>query len=123
MTTKFFPLFFQNDLKLTPSGVQVVYILVPITMALLSTEATYMSKIVGRVQTIMVHNVCGIGCLVAMVYLNGKISPVALAAIYIIRTGLMNSTYPLSESILMDVVDEGCGHLDLDRSPICFVWC
>ena len=40
MTTKFFPLFFQNDLLLTPSGVQVVYIIVPIAMALLSTIAT-----------------------------------------------------------------------------------
>lgn len=102
MTTKFFPLFFQNDMHFNPIQVQAVYIAVPIGMAALSAFSQRVSKRIGRIPTIMLFDVLGIGCLVAMVCLKKIIPPVALAVIYVIRTGLMNSTYPLANSIMMD---------------------
>ena len=39
MTVKFFPLFFMNDCEMAPSGVQGIYLAVPIIMALFSTLA------------------------------------------------------------------------------------
>jgi len=102
MTVKFFPLFFQNDMKFNPTQVQGVYLAVPIAMALLSGLATMISKKIGRVPTIITFDIFGISCLVCMVLLKSKVSPLMLAVIYIVRTGLMNSTYPLANSIMMD---------------------
>eukprot|EP00039_Didymoeca_costata_P019048 m.336036 g.336036 ORF g.336036 m.336036 type:complete len:474 (-) comp17739_c0_seq1:3189-4610(-) len=106
MTVKFFPLYFQNNLKLDPSGVQVVYILVPVAMSILSGLSTFLAAHIGRVFCMVWFNLMGIGCLVAMSLLSDKLPQLPLCAIYIIRTGLMNATYPLNESILMDTVPE-----------------
>ena len=165
MTVKFFPLFFQNDMHFNPTQVQGVYVAVPIAMALLSGLATLVAKRLGRVPTIIIFDVLGISCLVGMVYLKTLVSPLLLAAIYVVslralfgavqvavgalfssgswaraetiltrmypnlplrraqlhrmlrfippgthlpkvRTGLMNSTYPLANSIMMDCCPE-----------------
>merc|ERR1711871_1359345 len=60
----------------------------------------------GRVQVMVFAQVVGISLLVAMSLLvdNGITRWTIILPIYIFRTGIMNSTYPLNESILMDFV-------------------
>ena len=86
----FRPLFFSSSSSLTS------------LQAALSGLATVVSKKIGRIPTICLFDTLGIGCLVMMVVLRDVISPLPLATIYVIRTGLMNSTYPLANSIMMD---------------------
>jgi len=126
MTVKFFPLFFKNDCGLSPIGVQGVYAAMPPLMAAMSGVGTWVSKGLGRVQTMVAIKVVGVSLLVSMALLKDWVNPsgdhaesgsgeappphihvgraVVMVIIYLVRTGLMNCTYPLEESILMDYV-------------------
>jgi MFS family permease len=124
MTVKFFPLFFRKSCQMSPVGVQLIYALSPLIMAAFSGVATPVSLRVGRAQTMVALKVVGVGLLVAMAVLSicwldvgsiggkasGPMPPVSTAqvvtvvAIYLVRTSLMNCTYPIEESILMDFV-------------------
>ena len=106
MTVKFFPLFFKNDCKLTPTEVQVIYLIVPIVMVACSGLGSKLAKSAGRVQTIITVKTLGVSLLFSMVFFEDYLqqTPLLLVPIYILRTGLINSTYPLQESILMDFV-------------------
>ena len=109
MTVKFFPLFFKDEVGMTPSQVQVIYCLVPLVMVALGVLCTKIASAgVGRVQTTALYNIIGISLLLCMVlfkkYLD--IHPIYLVPIYVFRTGLMNASYPLCESILMDFVPQ-----------------
>lgn len=106
MTIKFFPLFFQNTLKMDPSDVQIIYVAVPVSISIFSGIGTYVASFIGRALGMIVFNLLGVSCLLTMVLLEDKVSVIALVTIYVVRTGLMNSTYPLNESILMDTVPE-----------------
>merc|ERR1719424_907086 len=78
----------------------------------------------------------GVGLLVSMVYLkdavvgtNGDKEPdgtmlALLVVVYLVRTGLMNCTYPLEESILMDFVPSHtrARRKSLDSVSV-FGWC
>lgn len=122
MTVKFFPLFFKNSCRMTPIEVQAIYVAVPIIMVLFSGVGTSLSSRFGRAQTMVLLKVVGVGLLAAMAKLSDQwglhtndegsgetvelqsAQIVVLVAIYLVRTGLMNCTYPLEESILMDFV-------------------
>ena len=106
MTVKFFPLFFKEEVGMSPSQVQVIYVLVPVFMAILSGLGTRLSKSLGRVETTVLLQVLGVSCLYAMVFFKQFLDPhpFVLVPVYVLRTGLMNSPYPLLESILMDFV-------------------
>ena len=106
MTVKFFPLFFKEEVGMSPSQVQMIYVLVPIVMALLSGVGTSISKFFGRVETTVLLEVLGVSCLFAMVFFKNflDVHPFVLVPVYVMRTGLMNAPYPLMESILMDFV-------------------
>ena len=127
MTIKFFPLFFKEEVKLSPSQVQLIYVLVPLSMVAFSGVGENISSTgFGRVQTMILLNSMGVSCLYAMVfgkhYLDSH--PLALVPIYVLRTALMNCTYPLNESILMDFVpkNERARWKSLD-SVVSFGWC
>lgn len=109
MTVKFFPLFFKNDCKLNPTNVQVIYTIVPIFMVVCSKIGSSFSKIAGRVQTIIIVKSLGLSFLYIIIFFDEYLQkrPFLLIPIYVLRTGLMNSTYPLQESILMDFVPKG----------------
>ena len=127
MTVKFFPLFFKDEVGMTPSQVQVIYVTSPIMIvicsALISKLASYGF---GRVQATLLFSSLGVGLLFSMVffksYLDGH--PIVLVPIYILRTALMNCSYPLQESILMDFVpkQERARWMSLD-SVASFGWC
>ena len=105
MTIKFFPLFFKNDCKMTPAEVQTVYLIVHIAMCTCSTLGTRISKYTGRVQAVALLRILGLSCFGSMVIMyNRGVNRWAIVAAYIARTALMNCTYPLEESILMDYV-------------------
>ena len=126
MTVKFFPLFFKEEVGMSPSQVQVIYVAVPIVMALLSGVGEKIAKGFGRVQTMILLNTGGVLCLFSMVFAKEYLDshPFVLVPIYVLRTGLMNCTYPLNESILMDYVpkNERARWKSLD-SVVSFGWC
>jgi MFS family permease len=127
MTVKFFPLFFKDQVGFSPSQVQMVYICVPITMVLLSTLITKLASTgFGRVQATLVFTTLGISMLYAMVFFKTYLDahPLLLVPIYVLRTSLMNCSYPLQESILMDFVPkhERARWKSLD-SVAGFGWC
>jgi len=127
MTVKFFPLFFKDEVGMTPSQVQIIYCLVPLVMVVLGALCTKIASAgVGRVQTTALYTLSGISLLLCMVFFKSYLDahPFCLVPIYILRTGLMNATYPLCESILMDYVpkDQRARWKSLD-SVASFGWC
>lgn len=107
MTIKFFPLFFKDQVGFSPTQVQGIYVLAPLTMALFSSVATSMARWFGRVQTVMLMSTGGVACLLAMVFGFDHYfhqHKYQLVVMYLLRTALMNCTYPLFGSILMDFV-------------------
>jgi len=127
MTVKFFPLFFKDEVGMSPSQVQVIYCLVPLVMVIMGLLCTKIAKAgFGRVQTTALYEIGGISLLLSMVYFKSYLDnhPFLLVPIYVLRTSLMNSTYPLQESILMDFVpkDKRARWKSLD-SVASFGWC
>jgi len=105
MTIKFFPLFFKNDCELSPRGVQTIYFLNPLIIALFSNICQPLAKRFGRIGTILLVQTIGVASLFCMIltYKYGFSNYITIA-LYLLRTGVMNSTYPMRESILMDYV-------------------
>ena len=74
-------------------------------MVICSVLASKISAAFGRVQTIILVKSFGLGFLYLMIFIPNIVDkPVLLIVFYVLRTGLVNSTYPLQESILMDFV-------------------
>ena len=107
MTVKFFPLFFKDEVGMSPTQVQIVYVMVPLLMAVISGVGMKIAASgFGRVQTSLLLQFSGVSCLYAMVFFKDYLDsrPYVLVPVYVIRTALMNAPYPLQESILMDFV-------------------
>jgi len=126
MTVKYFPLFFKNNVNMTPIEVQAIYAVTPIAMVMFSVVGTSLKDYLGRVQTIMLARVIGVGLLLTLALLAeaGVHSKYVLVPIYVIRTGIVNCTYPLDESILMDFCpkDKRAQWKSLE-SVVSFGWC
>lgn len=128
MTIKFFPLFFKDEVGMSPSQVQVVYFILPFAMVVVSTFGEKLSNSCGfgRVQTTLLFSCMGISCLFGMVFFKSYLDnhPYVLVPIYVMRSSLMNGSYPLVESILMDFVpkEERARWKSLD-SVASFGWC
>lgn len=124
MTVKFFPLFFKNTLHLSPADVQTVYVVLRVVMACASGIGMAVARRTGRVSASIGLSYLGLGCLITMALCYDKMPAIPLIVIFMARTGLMNSTYPLRESILMDTVpkDQRARWKALD-SVSTFGWC
>lgn len=127
MTIKFFPLFFKDEVGMTPSQVQIIYCIVPLVMAVSSTLCTKLAGSgFGRVQAMILYSVGGVSLLYVMVFFKTYLDhhPYLLVPIYVFRTSLMNGSYPIQESILMDYVPkkERARWQSLD-SVASFGWC
>jgi MFS family permease len=127
MTIKFFPLFFKDEVGMTPSQVQIIYCIAPLVMAISSTLCTQLAGSgFGRVQAMLLYSVAGVSLLYSMVFFKSYLDlhPFLLVPIYILRTSLMNGSYPVQESILMDFVpkQERARWKSLD-SVASFGWC
>eukprot|EP00299_Pterocystis_sp_00344_P012211 c5826_g1_i2.p1 GENE.c5826_g1_i2~~c5826_g1_i2.p1 ORF type:complete len:267 (+),score=49.40 c5826_g1_i2:617-1417(+) len=107
MTVKFFSLYFKNDCHLSPSQVQIINSISPGMIVIFSVLNQKLSTYTGRVQAIVISRGAGVGCLLAMVFLqNHRGDWRVMVPIYIIRTALVNCSYPIEESILMDAVPQ-----------------
>jgi MFS family permease len=108
MTVNFFPLFFKDEVGMSPTQVQVVYLIVPLVLAACGGLGQFISTRggLGRVPTGLLFKLLGITGLFSMVFFKKYLDkhPFLLVPIYIARTALMNASYPLEESILMDFV-------------------
>ena len=126
MTVKFFPLFFKDQVGMSPSQVQIIYTLVPFVMIASSTVCSKMAQSFGRAQTTLLFSSAGVLLLYSMVIFQSYLDlhPFLLVPIYVFRTSFMNATYPLQESILMDFVpkEERARWKSLD-SVAAFGWC
>lgn len=127
MTVKFFPLFFKDEVGMSPSQVQIVYCVVPVVMVITSTMGSKLAASgFGRVQTTLLFSCLGVSLLYSMVFFKSYLDahPFVLVPIYVMRTSLMNASYPLTESILMDYVPkEERGRWKSLDSVASFGWC
>eukprot|EP00472_Partenskyella_glossopodia_P002460 CAMPEP_0197533718 /NCGR_PEP_ID=MMETSP1318-20131121/44445_1 /TAXON_ID=552666 /ORGANISM="Partenskyella glossopodia, Strain RCC365" /LENGTH=209 /DNA_ID=CAMNT_0043090703 /DNA_START=97 /DNA_END=723 /DNA_ORIENTATION=- len=111
---------------MSPIEVQAIYAVCPVAMVIFSGIGTVLKDRIGRVQTIVVMKTLGVGLLLLMAILAEGIytSKYILAPIYVVRTGLMNCTYPLDESILMDFCPKDVrGRWKSLESVVAFGWC
>jgi MFS family permease len=107
MTDEFFPLFFKDEVGMSPLQVQIIYIAVPIVTVILSGCLSKLSNSgFGRVQATLLFSCTGVFLLYAMVFFKSFFDnhPFLLKTINVLRTSLMACFYPLQESILMDSV-------------------
>lgn len=119
-SVKYFPLFFK-EIGFGSAAVQGIFLLVPIFISAFSFVAQIAGKRMGRVETTVVSTIIGVGLLLWMTWLShdvgasSDVSPSSLwndnprralliVGVYLLRTGIMNCSYPLLESILMDNV-------------------
>ena len=106
MTIKFYPLFFKNKLHLSPIQVNLIYVGLPIAMALGSQFAQVLRRRIGRAQTCILFGYLGAVCLAAISQLSIRPDyalPQILIPIYVLSTA-QHCTRPLKKSILMDYV-------------------
>ena len=84
----------------------MIYVLSPLTIMVVGGIWVGLSRRIGRVQALMCSKVAGCAAMVALVLLfhRGASKFLVLVPVYLLRTSLMNGTYPIQESILMDCV-------------------
>ena len=108
-SVKYFPLFFK-EIGLRSEVVQGIFLTVPVSITVFSFISQKISQSMGRVETSVMFNVCGVVMLYFMTWLSRDIREgdttrrVLIVGVYLLRTGIMNCPYPLLESILMDAV-------------------
>lgn len=103
MSIRYFPIFFCDNLGLTPVIVQVLYMSSPLLQAGLMKIAQRASKKHGRCKVAVLFKWTGISFMLLMVasYVRGL--PVWFVCLmFVLRTSFMNSTNALTKSVLMD---------------------
>jgi MFS family permease len=108
MTVKFFPLFFgagHGGCGMSPVGVQLVMAAAPLAQSVLAGAAQPAADRCGRVLVMTLLEALGVGMLALLAYLADSGAGIApIVSVYLVRTALMNCTYALEDSILMDFV-------------------
>eukprot|EP00668_Euglena_longa_P015848 GGOE01020014.1.p1 GENE.GGOE01020014.1~~GGOE01020014.1.p1 ORF type:complete len:356 (+),score=61.40 GGOE01020014.1:287-1354(+) len=105
MTIKFFPLFFKNEVHLSPVAVNLIFFANPLCLALMSTTVQWVSRYVGRVETLLLARAAGIALLFIMALSRPHWHHLEfIVPVYILRTALINAPKPLNKSIMMDFV-------------------
>mmetsp|Transcript_11830 Transcript_11830/g.35243 ORF Transcript_11830/g.35243 Transcript_11830/m.35243 type:complete len:482 (-) Transcript_11830:26-1471(-) len=125
MTVKYFPLFFKEDLHMSPAAVQAIYVAVPLAMALASVVGTALGRRIGRVHAVLLLRAVGLSSFAGMLALfHMKAPKFIIVGLYVLRTAAMNATYPLEESILMDYVPKATrARWKSMESVSMFGWC
>ena len=108
-SVKYFPLFFK-ELGFGSAAVQGIFVMVPMSIAAFSFVAQRVSTRLGRIETTVLFDIAGTSLLFFMTWLSRDEAHLDMAneylivVVYVLRTGIMNSSYPLLQSILMDNV-------------------
>ncbi|KAL3136845.1 hypothetical protein ABBQ38_005552 [Trebouxia sp. C0009 RCD-2024] len=105
MTIKFFPIFFLKQVALPPIGTNFVLAGTPLCVAIMSSLAAPISHLFGRAQTILLFKAIGVNLMGFMgLYPEIWTKLGVIIPVYVVRTAIINSAYPLQKSILMDYV-------------------
>lgn len=110
MTIKFFPIFFMNEINMQPVELALLYMCCPLASAgTLWVNQNYTRKLFGRLWTPIILKAVGVSCLLVICYLALRHPDRALTIqiLFVVRTGLMNSTKPLTKSVINDIVPPG----------------
>ena len=119
MTVRFFPLWWKQDVRLTPVGVQIINLISPLAVIASSSCSVLLSRKIGRVQVCMLWNGLGAGALALLVVLYRRgVSVPILALVYIIRNMMVRGTYAVEESVLMDAVPRHMRYVFYDAPPL-----
>lgn len=87
MTLKFLPLWWKEDVHLSPAGVQAIYLVEPIVVIVASWCAVRLSKRIGRVVVCMGSVALAAGALASIVLLYDQKAPLsALVVVYLLRS-------------------------------------
>eukprot|EP00931_Biecheleriopsis_adriatica_P031168 TRINITY_DN18302_c0_g1_i2.p1 TRINITY_DN18302_c0_g1~~TRINITY_DN18302_c0_g1_i2.p1 ORF type:complete len:515 (+),score=76.40 TRINITY_DN18302_c0_g1_i2:33-1577(+) len=99
MTVKFFNLFFIQDQSFSPVAISVLQMFYPLMIAVFMKFTERLAKPLGRPQASLLFFSCNVLCL----FLLGEVTWLPLLlAVFLLRGGFANSTYPIDRSILMD---------------------
>ena len=122
MTIKFMPIFMLDLLKLQPDKVQIVYTASPLLTAGATVLVQHLSKTLGRAWATVIAKTMGTSLLLVLSYqahlyilhkeewaLKPSEHPwycsiPAILIVFLVRTVIMNTTKPLTRSIVMDAV-------------------
>ena len=105
MSIRYFPIFFMDNLQLTPAQVQVIFIVSMMSMAAMTRIAQWVGTKIGRVQTAVLAKWIGVFLLKAMITSQQRgMAPLYVCILYVLRTATMNSPGALTRSVLMDHV-------------------
>jgi MFS family permease len=105
MSVRYFPIFFVQNLELSPVLVQVLYVTPPIIQALLMRTGQILAKRHGRCHVTVASKWIGICFMILMIaaYM-AHVSKWYVCILYVLRTSFMNATSGLTRSVLMDNV-------------------
>jgi len=105
MSIRYFPIFFLDNLKLSPVIVQVLYTISPLGQAVLMHVGQVWSRSVGRCKMTVVFKWTGVTCMLVMVASYVCHLPTwSICLFFLLRTSFMNATSALTKSVLMDAV-------------------
>jgi len=105
MSVRYFPIFFVTNLKLSPVNVQVLYILASLSGICFKYYAQRASKSWGRCRVTVFFKWIALSLMLTMILSYHLLWPTWFTcALFVLRTSIMNSTTPLTKSLLMDVV-------------------
>mmetsp|Transcript_5888 Transcript_5888/g.8821 ORF Transcript_5888/g.8821 Transcript_5888/m.8821 type:complete len:179 (-) Transcript_5888:110-646(-) len=110
MSIRYFPIFFLENLQLTPRTVQAVFLCTTITMAGMGLLTQKIGSKLGRLQTTILFRYTGALLFVSMVAFyqyHGDAHPFLVCVLFVLRSATMNSTSALTRSVLMDAVPKG----------------
>jgi hypothetical protein len=107
MSIRFFPIFFVDNLKLSPVMVQVLYVVSPLLQATIMRKAQVIAKSYGRCHVAVAFKWMGLTFMLLMVSAYVCNLPTwSVCILYILRTAFMNATGGLTKSVLMDNVPQ-----------------
>jgi len=105
MSIRYFPIFFLENLKLSPVFVQILYILSPMGQAILMYIGQKLSLSLGRCKMTIIYKWTGVAFMAGMIAAYHWNLPCALVcAFFVLRTSFVNATSALTKSVLMDSV-------------------
>eukprot|EP00994_Dinema_validum_P008063 NODE_706_length_1406_cov_95.630803_g521_i0.p1 GENE.NODE_706_length_1406_cov_95.630803_g521_i0~~NODE_706_length_1406_cov_95.630803_g521_i0.p1 ORF type:complete len:448 (+),score=118.81 NODE_706_length_1406_cov_95.630803_g521_i0:61-1344(+) len=125
MTIKFFPLFFQIEVNLSPMTTNAIYVACPICIAALAFLAQRLSQFLGRIPVTILFTLLGVLCLFLMAYLKSFWSSAhIIVPLYLFRTASINAPSALLRSVMMDFVPKANrGKWNAVASVASFGWC
>ncbi|EQC33405.1 hypothetical protein SDRG_08920 [Saprolegnia diclina VS20] len=103
MTVNFFPVFFQNEYGLTPSEVNLLFVVQPLLVVCLAFVTERVAARAGGIETVVATRIFATLCLLFMTYMKPLWGEIGL---FLLRSGFMRCSEPLRTSILMDYVPQ-----------------